>query len=89
MPKMKQIVIYFSLFFLLGTIEKKCRNMPNYWFLVFSAFIALPEPGSHPLALQRYKEKLNWALMKFLLKISFLTEFSQKIDNKCPFFDRK
>ena len=53
------------------------------------SFQAVPEPGSHQLALLRYEEKLNRALMKFLLKISFLTKFSQKIVGKCPFFDRK
>ena len=56
---------------------------------VFLAFTWLPKSGSHQLALQRYKEKLNQTLMKILLKRSFLTEFSKIIVGKCPFFDRK
>ena len=53
------------------------------------SFQMVPEPGFHLLPLQRYEEKLNQALMKFLLKITFLTNFSQNIVGKCPFFDKK
>ena len=46
-------------------------------FKLSAFFQMVPEPGSHQLALLRYEEKLNRALMKFLLKITFLTKFSQ------------
>ena len=81
-PEMKEIVIFFLIFLLLGTIEKNaaicrpiCGHIKTQCILSFQM---VPEPGSYQLALLRYKEKLNRALMKFLLKISFLIEFSKK-----------
>ena len=66
--------------------------MPHYWWLIQTqcilSFQMVPDSGSHLLALLRYEQKLNRALMKFLLKITFLTKFSQNIVGKCPFFDR-
>ena len=68
--------------------------MPQYAALLvaifkLSALLAFRWYRSHLLALLRYEEKLNRALMKFLLKTTFITKFSQNLDSKCPFFDRK
>ena len=72
----------FSRFLLLGTIDQNSAIFRTIGGHIQTQcilrFQMVPEPGSHQLALLRYKEKLNRALMKFLLKISFLTEFSQK-----------
>ena len=86
-------VIFFSFFFLLGTIDKNaaiCRTIGGHiQTQCILSFQMVPESGSHLLALLRYEEKVNRALMKFLLKITFLTKFSQNTVGKCPFFDRK
>ena len=81
------------IFFLLGTIDKNaaicCTIGGHIQTQYILSFQMVPVPGSHLLALMRYEEKLNRALMKFQLKITFLTKFSQNIVVKCPFFDRK
>ena len=78
---MKEILFFFSFFSLLGTIDKNaaiCRTIgAHIQTQCILSFQMVPEPGSHLSALLRYEEKLNWALMKFLLKITFLTKFSQ------------